>query len=461
MSGAAFQIIRRALDVWKTPCLNFAPMAETPAAFQPGLSGFRALLTERNFSLYFAATSISTLGTAVAGVGLSLALLACGYQVSAVGLVLAAQTVATLVFTLAGGVAGDRWSRRSLMVASDLLRFCSESCLAILLATSHPPVAILTALGACVGIGNAFYRPAAGGLVPQIVTKDHLQNANAMSSLSAALSLVLGPAIGGLLVGLGGGVFTIAADAASYLASAALLTFVKFPAPQTDKPKTSLMADLRLGAQEFRAHRWLAFTTIQIAVVNALALAMLLVIGPALFAHLKDGPRNWGLVTSCLGAGAFLGGLIILRVSVARPLLVIQFCIIPMSAPFILLALHAPLPLLMLGSATQGVGMAMANTLFQTAVQKTIALHLLSRVSSLISMVTMSLIPIGYALSGPAAAHFGPRPTMGAGACLVLLTVAMSVMMPEIRDFGAVREKRESSAFLKKSAQKTFDSPGL
>ncbi len=368
--------------------------------------------------------------------GLSLALLVAGYKATTVGIVLAAETVPVLILMLAGGVLGDRWSRRSLMIAADLLRFGSQAVLAVLLAIGHPQLGILMGLGGCVGIGNAFHRPAAGGLLPQILPADQLKDGNAMMGMSRSIAIILGPAIGGMLVGFGGGPFAIATDSASYLVSAALMMFVRFPQVKIAVQNASFLTDLKRGGVEFRQHRWLPLLTGQLALVNALNLGMFFVIGPSLFAHVQGGPQSWGIVTSCLGIGALGGSVMMLRCSFSRPLLTIQFCIAIMATPFVFLALHAPLPVLMIGSFVLGIGMAMINTLFQTTMQQTIPLEILSRVSSIIGLVAMCLMPIGYSLSGPAATYFGAQRTIGAGAAVVIFTVIYVLMHAEIRSFG-------------------------
>jgi hypothetical protein len=92
--------------------------------------------------------------------------------------------------------------------------------------------------------------------------------------------------------------------------------------------------------------------------------------------------------------------------------------------------------------------MAGINTLFQTTVQKNIEIEFLSRVNSIIGLVAAYLIPIGYALSGPAAAIVQARPTMPVGACLILLIFVGLLMVPEIRLFGRLsRNHRSSTAF--------------
>ncbi len=171
---------------------------------QLALSGTRALLGQPNFVLFFAAFSISTLGTAIVPVALTFSVLVAGYSVSTVGIVLAAQATPMVLLMLLGGVIGDRWPRRRLMVAADLLRCASQATLATLLALGHPNLPALIALAACCGVGTAFYGPAESGLIPQVAGVERIKDANSLVSLSGSVGAVLGPALGGLLVALGG-----------------------------------------------------------------------------------------------------------------------------------------------------------------------------------------------------------------------------------------------------------------
>src|ERR1700712_2974205 len=113
------------------------------------------LLRDNNFLLFFCAFSVSTLGTATVPVAITFALLSRGYPASAVGLVIGAQTAPIVLLMLAGGVVGDRWARRYLMISADLLRCCTQATLAVLLALGHPGLPVLLGLAACGGVGTA------------------------------------------------------------------------------------------------------------------------------------------------------------------------------------------------------------------------------------------------------------------------------------------------------------------
>lgn len=136
-----------------------------------------AVLRQRDFALFFFAASASTLGSAVVPVALTFALLTLKYSATTIGLVLATQTAPAVILMLVGGLAGDRWPRRWVMIVADILRCAAQASLAILLALGHPSLFALLALAACVGVGNAFFVPAEIGLIPQIVTAERFKEA--------------------------------------------------------------------------------------------------------------------------------------------------------------------------------------------------------------------------------------------------------------------------------------------
>ena len=395
---------------------------------------FGDLLQNRNFALFFCAFSISTLGTAAVPVALSFALLGAGYSASAIGLVLGAQTAPIVLLMLAGGVVGDRWARRRLMIGADLLRCGSQSALATLLATGHPSLPALLGLAACCGVGTAFYGPAESGVLPQVAGADRLKQANSVLNLSSSLMAILGPALGGVLVGAGGASVAIGLDAASYAVSATCITLVRL-APQGITPQASLVSDLKLGWTEFNRHRWLQLVTMQQGVLNLLAFAPFFVLGPTFFASAPDGARTWGLIASATGLGGIAGGLLVLRFHVRRPILVVQIAIALLATPLVMLALHAPVPLLLVGSATFGVALAVVNILVQTALQESIPHDFLSRVTSIYSLTAMGLGPIGFAISGYVAGFLGTERVLGIGASSLLLSVAVLLSSRSVRRF--------------------------
>ena len=407
-------------------------MPDAPAARTRSRGSYWAVLRRRDFALFFVAASASTLGSAVVPVALTFALLALKYTATTIGLVLAAQTAPAVILMLAGGVAGDRWPRRRVMIAADILRCAAQASLAILLAMGHPSLYALLVLAACVGVGNAFFGPAEIGLIPQIAPPEQLKEANSLLSISGSLSAVAGPSLGGLLVGLGSAPLAIGLNAAGYAASAVCLALLRVAAHER-KPSVSVLADLQLGWVEFRRHRWLQLITAQYGLLNLVAFAPFFVLGPVLFASTPNGARLWGLVASATGVGGVVGGLLILRYRPLRPLIAFELSAALLTTPLVLLAFHIPVLPLAIGSVVFGASLAVLNVTAQTTIQERIPEEVLSRVNALFSMVATGLGPIGYALCGPIAHLVGPRSLLAVGSGVILLSATALLGSRSIR----------------------------
>ena len=137
--------------------------------------------------------------------------------------------------------------------------------------------------------------------------------------------------------------------------------------------------------------------------------------------------------------GRLKANLLVLHVHIPRPLLAVQLATALLATPLVMLALHAPVPLLALGSATFGVALAVVNVLVQTSLQESIPRDFLSRVSSIFSLVTMGLGPIGFALCGPVANLIGTELALGLGACALLASVAALLASYDIQRFTRFR----------------------
>jgi len=177
----------------------------------------------------------------------------------------------------------------------------------------------------------------------------------------------------------------------------------------------------------------------QQGVLNLLAFALFFVLGPFLFASVPDGTRTWGLIALATGMGGIAGGLLVLRVHVPRPFLAVQLVTTLLATPLVMLALHAPVPLLAFGSATFGFALTVLNALVQTSIQERIPHDFLSRVSSVFTLVTMGLGPVGYALCGPVAGLINPERALGLGACALLMSAAVLLTSRDVRRFTHVR----------------------
>lgn len=400
-------------------------------------------LTERRFRLLWLGRVSSSIGDAIVPVALVFAVLSIHGSATALGGVLAAFTVARVVFTLAGGVVADRLSRRTIMVACDLARAALQALIATLLLTHHMTLPLFVACEALFGTASAFFGPAADGLVPQTIGADELQAANALLGISRNTLNVFGPAVSGALVGLAGPGYVFAVDAASFVLSAAFVARLDVDAPAR-APFQSFATELRDGFREVSARAWVRAPIVGFAITNFM-FASFLVLGPLVFlAHVSHPKAFWGLVSACGSVGAIVGAFASVKLAPRRPLYGAFVGSTLVAIP--IAALARPLPWEAVAFAW-GVGMgsiALANTWWETALQRLIPAHVYARVRSYDVLVSFVFMPVGMIAFGPIADAVGYERTLLAAAVATAVTNIGVAFVPAVR--GVTREPAAPAA---------------
>jgi predicted MFS family arabinose efflux permease len=393
-------------------------------------------LRERNFRMFFAGQAISLLGDGIVPVALAFAVLEIDDSPSALGLVLAARVLPMVILLLAGGVVADRVSRRRVMIVADLARTASQGLTAALVLGGVAEVWMLAVLAAAGGGATAFFEPASTGLVPMTVDSGRLQQANALLGLSRAAGSIAGPAIAGVLVATVGPGAALAVDAATFGVSAAFLAAVRL-ARSVHGSAAPFVRELRDGWREFRSRDWLWGIVLIASVANMLA-AGYRVLGPVTADRELGGAAAWAAISTAFGVGSFLGGALILRRRVGRPLLVAVVVGAVWVTPWILLAIPASTPVIAAGALLGGVGLMVFNALWQATVQEHVPRRALSRVSAYDWLGSLALDPLGVAVVGPIAAVLGIQATLLACAALVTVLNLWALTIPGVRRLRSV-----------------------
>jgi MFS family permease len=391
------------------------------------LRGSVDALEERNFRLLWIGQTTSSLGDTLVYVALTFAVLALTGSAIDLGLVLAANALPRVILLLVGGVWADRLPRQLVMVGCDIVRGLLQAALAILFLTGTAELWHLGVAAALNGAASAFFIPAANGVIPQVVSRPRLQQANALMNLSQGVTWVLGPTLSGLIVVTGGPGWVFAIDAVSFAVSTGSLLAIRLPglvAPQ----RRAFLDDLTHGWREVRTRSWFMAGLVVFALGN-MASASFQVLGPVVADRELGGAAAWGLILTGGALGGLAGGAVALRFRPSRPLLA-SFGMGPLI--FIpLLFLIPPAPVLALAAADfAAVGaIILGNTLWDTTVQQQVPQESLSRVNSYDWMVSLIFQPIAFAVVGPLAVAVGEAETLilafvlGTGANLAILVV--------------------------------------
>jgi MFS family permease len=395
-----------------------------------------AVLRGREFGLLFAGQALSAVGDRLFMVAMPFAVLSLpGAGAGDVGLVLGASALTLALCVLVGGVVADRLPRQLTMLTSDALRALSQGMTAALLLTGHATVWRLVVLQAVYGAAEAFFRPAMLGLVPQVVVPGEEQAANALLALSANVSMVLAPAAAGVLVASVGAGGTLVIDAATFVASALTLLCLR-PRPSERAAKAHFLEDLAGGWREVTSRSWVWSTLIAFSAYHALVLPALFVLGPQVARDHRAGASSWGWISAGFGVGAVTGSLIALRWRPQRPGVLMGTTLCLASAQAGLCASSLPTAVVALGEAVTGVAVALCFTVWETALQERIPSHAQSRVSSFDYLGSLTLMPLGYLLVGPAADAYGVRTTAVAAS---VVTGVICLAVASTRGLRALR----------------------
>ncbi|MFB9369225.1 MFS transporter [Kitasatospora albolonga] len=393
------------------------------------------LREEPQFARLFAGQALSVLGDRITMVALPFAVLGIGGSMADVGLVAAAGLVPMLLFTLAGGVWADRFPRHRIMLVSDLVRCLTQGAVALLLLTGQAQVPYLVVLMMVFGTADAFFMPAATGLLPLLVPTERLREANALRGLVQSASLVLGPALAGGLVALAGPGGALAVDAVSFAVSAAFLARLRpRTAPAPDAPAgASFLAELREGWSQVRSRSWVWSGMAAMGVYHVVVLPSIFVLGPVLAEREWGGAEGWSIVTVAFGIGAVAGDLLAYRLRPAKPLALGAAALAVASCQAVIIGAGPSVWVVAILEAVTGVGVSLFFVLWETSLQTHIPEHALSRVSSYDFLLSSGLMPLGLVLAGPIATAAGLRPTLYTMSAIGVASALLLLAVPAVR----------------------------
>ncbi|MEV6651733.1 MFS transporter [Streptomyces sp. NPDC051219] len=296
----------------------------------------------RNYSLLTAAAVVTNLGSHGALIAAAFAVLQAGGDGGDVGLVAAARTLPLVLFLLIGGALADRLPRHRVMVAANALNCVSQAAFALLVLTGDPQLWQMMLLTALCGTGQAFFNPAAEGMLLSSVSGEQAGRAFALFRMAMHGAGIGGAALGGAMIAAIGPGWVLAVDAAAFAVAGLLRAFLDVSHIPSREPGGGMLADLRDGWQEFIGRTWLWTIVMQFSVVVAVVAAAESVYGPLVARDELGGARPWGLALAAFGVGTLGGALLMMRWKPRRLLLAGSLCVFPLALPSAALAIPLP-----------------------------------------------------------------------------------------------------------------------
>jgi hypothetical protein len=384
---------------------------------RPGRIGIVRPLRVRDFALLWTGMAISMIGDGVYLVAIAWQVYQLSDSPTALAMVGVSWSLPQVLLMLLSGALADRFDRRKLMIAGDLIRFAAIGSIGALSVAGRLTVPLIVGIVVAYGIGQAIFQPSFSAIVPAIVPSDLLVEANSLAQFVRPFAMTLvGPLLGGVLIAAFGAGWAFVFDGGTFAFSALMILLMRArPAPRTEGRQERLRTEVAVGLRYVLTNRWLL-----VAMVAA-TVSLLATWGPwetlvpfVIKNDLHGGPWDLGLVFGAGGLG-----------SVAAALYMGQRGRLPRKP---LTALYVTWAIGMFGTAgfglVTGVWQAMIVALategsitlliviWFTLVQTLVPHELLGRVTSLDWMISTAGVPLSFAIVGPIASAIGARTTL-------------------------------------------------
>ncbi|MFN2525158.1 MAG: MFS transporter [Actinomycetota bacterium] len=417
------------------------PTTTTPAGVEPEAPfariGIARPLRIRDFRLLWTGLTVSLIGDGLYVVAIAWQAYELSNVPTAFSLVSVAWSLPMVIFLLVGGVVSDRFERRLVLIASDVIRGVAIAAMGALALTGVMELWHLVALAALYGIGQALFGPAFGAIVPDIVPTDDLVQANSLDNFVRPLGERLaGPALGGVIVATWGAGWAFMLDAATFVVSALVIWMMtRRPVPERAS-EASVFSEVAEGLRFVRTQPWLWAT------LGAASISLLFVLGPfevlvpfLIKNELNGDASDVGFVFAAGGLGAVVAAFLMGQRGLPRKH--ILFLYIGFAGGVSLMWPYAFLTTTWQAALVEFFAWgcwAASLVVWSTLMHRLVPTALLGRVTSLDWLVSISLTPISFALVGPVSEAIGLDATFIWSGILGGIGVMAFLLVPGVRD---------------------------
>lgn len=339
------------------------------------------------------------------------------------------------LFAPLGGMLGDRFDRQRVMIASDLAGAAAFAAMAFV----EDP-ALLLAIGFVTAVVETPFWSASQAAIPNLVSKDELPWANGLLQLGANAGIMLGPAVGGVLLAVIGSGMVFGLNALSFVLSALVVATVRGRFSEDRSEHEDEHRGIKAGFV-FIAHDRILRILVIAWTVFVFGIGMVMVADVPLVEEFGSGATGYGLLIGCWGAGSVLGSLAGRKLNerIEPKALFVGTAVIGVTTAGVALSPWFPpvLVLILLAGAADAVVMVADRSIQQRRTPDVVRSRV---VSASESMITIALA-VGFVLGGPALELLGPRGVYAAGGAFAF--VGAVVLLPILRASRRTTEQPE------------------
>jgi MFS family permease len=397
--------------------------------------GLKKVWAVRNLRRLVISRFVSNLGNGLGPVAVAFGVLELpNGDGKSLSLVMAATSLALVLFSLLGGVIGDRFPRAWVVGGADILLAILVIANGIAYVTGNGSVILFTVVGFFSGLLNAIWYPAMSALTSDLAEPEILQDSNAATMLSGNIALILGTAVAGIIVATIGPGWAIIIDGVTFLIAGLLVYSMRSATPVVERSETSsTIHEIKTGWREFSSRRWVFLAVVSFSFVVSMERAVYSVLGPLVADEKLGGPKPWSLILATWAIGSVVGVLFAAKVRPRYPIRVAIITQFPLFLWFFSLANTTNVYLIAIFSFFVGIAFDFFYVLWVTTLQQHIPKESLSKVMSYDVLGSLALAPIGIAVAGPIAEHYGTSPVLNVISFAFIVCMAAPLLSREVR----------------------------
>jgi MFS family permease len=409
-------------------------------------------LSNHNYRKYFLGQTTSLVGTWMQMTAQSWLVFTLTHSATAIGLVVALQTLPVLLLGPYGGVVADRVDKRKLMIVLQSAMGVQAAILAVLSLTHVVTYVDVCILAMVLGLNNAFENPSRQSFVLEMVGPNDLRNAVSLNSTMNNVARVIGPAIAGFIIASFGEGWCFALNAVSFVAVVFSLMIMDRSTLSPSVPTDRAKGQLREGFRYVAARPKLLYPLIMMALVGMLAYEFQVTLPIVAGTIFHGSAEIYGVMWASMGVGAVIGGLWSAakgrtgtRAMIRAALLFGVFITCAALSPEIGIELFA---LALVGFASVSF-LSMANSTLQLETDP----QMRGRVMALWAVAFMGTTPIGGPLIGWITSETNARVGLGVGAASCFVAAAIGWLT--VRHYRT-REARAASFIVETAINDTI-----
>lgn len=399
----------------------------------------KPLLKNTNFLFLWAATLFSSFALAFFTFSQTWYIAKTLNLEASLGVVFVALSVPRLIFMIVGGAVADKFPKKNIMFYSNIIRAILVATILTWFIVGDVTLYTFALFALFFGLADAFFWSADGSILPELVEKSRLTQANSLTQMTNQASVILGPVLGGILIKFTNYETIFSITILLLIVAAILVQKIQFTMPEQKDTDKGMFTSIKEGILYVKESPFLSTFLICSAFLNLFLIGPMQVGFPLFVKNVLHGDSlQFSYLEASVGGGMAIGAVIIGLKNINRKRGL--FCIIMMLLSgifFLAINFSTVLWQALLAGMFYGITIAMAIVPLMAMIQSTVKEEMMGRVMSLLMLSSMGFIPLSYAFTSIALAIGIPIVTvMKSGAIAVIVFVLfVAIRVPVVRKF--------------------------